>query len=62
VYVILAGSGTMRFADESVELWPGRWLVVEPGCSRTPVAGPDGLTMIMVGGIPAERFVPRENL
>ena len=62
VYVVLAGSGTMRIDDESVELVPGRWLVVEPGCTRTPVAGPGGLTMIMVGGIPGEGFVARENL
>jgi mannose-6-phosphate isomerase-like protein (cupin superfamily) len=62
VYVILGGSGTMRFDDESVELAPGRWLVVEPGHTRTPVAGPDGLTMIMVGGIPEESFTPRKNL
>jgi quercetin dioxygenase-like cupin family protein len=62
VYVTLAGSGTMRFDDGSLELVPGRWLVVEPGTTRTPVAGPDGLTLIMAGGIPQERFVPRKNL
>ncbi|MGN6167391.1 MAG: cupin domain-containing protein [Solirubrobacteraceae bacterium] len=62
VYVILAGSGTMRFDDDSVELVPGRWLVVEPGCTRTPVAGSDGLTMIMVGGMPDAGYVPRQNL
>jgi mannose-6-phosphate isomerase-like protein (cupin superfamily) len=62
VYVILAGSGTMRIDDDSLELLPGRWVVVEPGATRTPVAGPDGLTMIMIGGTPGRAFVPRENL
>ena len=62
VYVILAGSGTMRIDGEEVELVPGRSLRVDAGATRVPVAGPDGLTMIMVGGTPGAAFAPNEGL
>ena len=62
VYVVLSGSGAMRIDGEDVELVPGRWLRVDPGHTRMPIAGPDGLVMIMVGGTPGEGFVPRAGL
>jgi len=62
VYVILSGSGAMRIDGEDVELRPGRWLRVDPGATRVPIAGPEGLVMIMVGGTPGQRFVPRGGL
>ena len=62
VYVVLSGSGVMRIDDEEVELVEGRWLRVDPTHTRQPVAGPDGLTLDMVGGTPGQGFVPRHNL
>ena len=62
VYVILSGSGAMRIDGEDVELRPGRWLRVDPGATRMPIAGPEGLVMIMVGGTPGQGFVPRGGL
>ena len=62
VYVVLSGSGSMRIDDEDVELIPGRWLRVDPGHTRMPSAGADGLVMIMVGGTPGEGFEPRAGL
>jgi mannose-6-phosphate isomerase-like protein (cupin superfamily) len=62
VYVVLAGSGVMRVDGEDIELVPGRWLRVDPGHTRMPIAGSEGLTMIMVGGTPGRGFVPRTNL
>jgi mannose-6-phosphate isomerase-like protein (cupin superfamily) len=62
VYVVLGGSGVMRIDGEDVELRPGRWLRVDPGHTRMPIAGSEGLTMIMVGGTPGRGFVPRANL
>ena len=59
---MLSGSGAMRIDGEDVELVPGRWLRVDPGHTRMPVAGPDGLVLIMVGGTPGQGFVPRNNL
>jgi hypothetical protein len=52
----------MRIDDEDVELIPGRWLRVDPGHTRMPSAGSDGLVMIMVGGTPGQGFEPRAGL
>lgn len=62
VYIVLSGSGAMRIDGEDVELVPGRWLRVDAGHTRMPIAGPDGLVLIMVGGTPGQGFVPRNNL
>jgi mannose-6-phosphate isomerase-like protein (cupin superfamily) len=62
VYVVLSGSGVMRIDGEDVELVEGRWLRVDPAHTRQPVAGPEGMTLIMVGGTPGQGFVPRNNL
>lgn len=62
VYIVLAGSGVMRIDGEDVALVRGRWLRVDAGHTRMPIAGSEGLTMIMVGGTPGRGFVPRTNL
>lgn len=62
VYIVLSGSGAMRIDGEDVQLVPGRWLRVDPVHTRMPIAGPDGLVLIMVGGTPGQGFVPRDNL
>jgi mannose-6-phosphate isomerase-like protein (cupin superfamily) len=62
VYIVLSGSGAMRIDGEEVELVTGRWLRVDPGHRRVPVAGPDGLVLIMVGGAPGRGFEARNGL
>jgi mannose-6-phosphate isomerase-like protein (cupin superfamily) len=62
VYIVLSGSGVMRIDGEDVELMEGRWLRVDAAHTRQPVAGPEGLKLIMVGGVPDRAFVPRNNL
>jgi uncharacterized cupin superfamily protein len=62
VYVVLAGSGTMRIDEEDLALQPGMWLRVDASSTRLPTAGPDGLTFIAVGGRPGHGYVPREGL
>jgi uncharacterized cupin superfamily protein len=57
VYVILGGRGTMRIDDGEVELVPGRWLRVGPESTRQMVAGADGLSWIVVGGVPGAAYV-----
>lgn len=49
VYVVLRGSGAMRIDGEDVELRAGRLVRVDPGSTRMPLAGPDGLEFITVG-------------
>ena len=62
VYIVLAGSGVMRIDGQDVALVPGRWVRVDAVHTRMPIAGSEGLTLIMVGGTPGRGFVPRNNL
>jgi mannose-6-phosphate isomerase-like protein (cupin superfamily) len=62
VYVVLAGSGTMRVDAAEVALRPGMWLRVDAASTRLPTAGPDGLSFIAVGGRPGAGYVPRQAL
>jgi mannose-6-phosphate isomerase-like protein (cupin superfamily) len=49
VNVIVAGSGIYRIDGEDVPVEVGTFLRFDPGTTRVPIAGPDGLTMIAVG-------------
>ena len=49
VNVVVRGSGTWRIDDEEVPVREGTFLRFDPGTTRCPVAGPDGMTFIAVG-------------
>ena len=49
VNVIIRGSGVYRIEGEEVPVTAGTFLRFDPGTTRVPVAGPEGLTMIAVG-------------
>jgi mannose-6-phosphate isomerase-like protein (cupin superfamily) len=49
VNVIVAGSGIYRIEGEEVPVSVGSFLRFDPGTTRQPVAGPDGMSMIGVG-------------
>jgi quercetin dioxygenase-like cupin family protein len=49
IYTALRGSGVIRVDDEEIALEPGRYVIVEPGSTRQVVAGPDGLSYLVVG-------------
>ena len=49
VYFVVRGSGVMRLDGEEVELRPLRLIRVDPGTTRMPVSGPDGLEFITFG-------------
>ena len=49
VYVVVRGSGRMLVDGEEVELWPGRFVRVDPGATRQPVSGEEGLEYVVVG-------------
>lgn len=55
----VAGSGVLRVGGEELELRPGRYVRVEPGVVRQPVAGPDGLAWVAVGAVPGGVYAPR---
>lgn len=49
VYVVLAGSGTVKLDDELVELAPLDAVRVSPGVTRAFEAGSDGLAVLILG-------------
>ena len=49
VNVIIRGSGVYRIEGEEVSVSVGTFLRFDPGTTRMPIAGPDGMTMIAVG-------------
>jgi quercetin dioxygenase-like cupin family protein len=65
LYVGLAGGGWIVVEDEPVEIGPRVAVVVRAGTRRRTVAGPAGLSLLCVGGVPGayrpvERFLPEE--
>ena len=50
VYFTVKGSGVMTIDGAYVEMKPGRFIRVDPGSTRMPTAGPDGLEFITFGG------------
>ena len=49
VNVCIRGSGVYRVEDEEVPIRVGTFFRFDPGTTRQPVAGPDGMTLIAVG-------------
>ena len=49
VNVIIRGSGVYRIEGEEVPVHAGTFMRFDPGTTRVPVAGPEGMTMIAVG-------------
>jgi mannose-6-phosphate isomerase-like protein (cupin superfamily) len=49
VNVIIRGSGVYRIEGEDVPVSVGTFLRFDPGTTRMPIAGPEGMTMIAVG-------------
>jgi quercetin dioxygenase-like cupin family protein len=60
VYVFLAGSGVVHVDGEEISVHPGRYLLVQPGTIRKPVAGPEGLSWVAVGAVPGGAYEVRE--
>jgi uncharacterized cupin superfamily protein len=60
VYLCLRGSGVLRVGGEEIQLVPGRYVLVSPDLKRVPVAGPQGLSWVAVGGVPSGVYTARE--
>ena len=52
VNLIVRGSGVYRIEGVDVPVREGTFLRFDPGTTRVPVAGPDGMTMIGIGARP----------
>jgi uncharacterized cupin superfamily protein len=57
LYVGLAGSGAVVIGEERVPLDPECAVRVGPGTSRLLASGPDGLRVLIIGGVPGEAYV-----
>lgn len=51
IYVPVAGSGVIRIGDDELPLEPGRFVLVTPEETRQVVAGPSGLSYVVVGAV-----------
>jgi quercetin dioxygenase-like cupin family protein len=60
VYLTLAGSGVLRVDGTDIEMHPGRYVLVSPESTRLPIAGPEGLSWVCLGGVPGGAYVVRE--
>ena len=49
VYFVVRGAGVMVVDGDEVELRPGRFLRIDPGSVRKPVAGAEGLEFVTFG-------------
>jgi uncharacterized cupin superfamily protein len=58
VYVPLAGSGLIVIEDKEEALAPGRYVFVPPEQTRQIVAGPEGLSYVVIGSRPGA-YMPR---
>ncbi|HUA11630.1 MAG TPA: cupin domain-containing protein [Solirubrobacteraceae bacterium] len=56
LYAVLSGSGYMDIEGERVDLDSGTLVRVSSGTKRKAYAGPEGLTMLVVGGVPGEAY------
>jgi uncharacterized cupin superfamily protein len=52
VNVVVAGSGVYRVDGAEIPVRAGTFLRFDPGTTRCPVAGPEGMTLLAVGARP----------
>jgi hypothetical protein len=56
VYIPLRGRGWIDIGEDRVPLEPGVAVKVDPPASRTLLSGPDGLRVLIAGGIPGKPY------
>jgi quercetin dioxygenase-like cupin family protein len=49
LFVPLSGAGSIQIDGETVDLEPGRYVLVQPSSRRRVVAGPEGLSYLVIG-------------
>jgi quercetin dioxygenase-like cupin family protein len=58
VYLCLSGGGTLEVEGDVVEMKPGRYVLVPPASKRRPAAGPEGMSFLVIGGVPGGVYEP----
>ena len=56
VYVVLKGSGTLKTQDKACALQIGSIVRVGPLVKRKILPGPDGITLLALGGTPGQAY------
>ena len=56
VYVVLDGSGTMEAAGQETPLSRGALVRVGPSTERKIIPGPQGITVLAIGGTPGKAY------
>ncbi len=51
IYVPVEGRGVIRIGADAIPLEPGRFVLVTPDETRQVVAGPEGLSYVVVGAV-----------
>jgi len=59
VYVVLKGNATLLSGDERWQLAPGMMVRVAAGTKRKMTPGPEGVTVLALGGTPGKAYEPR---
>jgi mannose-6-phosphate isomerase-like protein (cupin superfamily) len=59
VYVVLRGSGTLDGGDEKIALSSGLVVRVGPSQQRKILSGPEGITVLAIGGVPGQAYPSR---
>jgi uncharacterized cupin superfamily protein len=62
VYIVLEGAGTFTVDGDSVAVSGGDYLRVDAESTRTAVAGPDGLSFVVVAAKPQPEYDGRPSL
>ena len=62
VYIVLAGCGSFTIDGEVIAVEAGDYLRVEASATRQPLAGPEGMRFIAIGGRPHETYDGRPSL
>ena len=60
LYVALRGAGAVVAGDRRLPLDPEHLVRVDAGVDRVLTAGPEGLRVLCVGGVPGGPYVPPE--
>ena len=58
VIVVVSGSGAYRIDGEEIPVRAGTFLRFDPGTTRVPIAGADGMTFVAIGAPPGS-YAPR---
>lgn len=59
VYIVLDGEGQMAVGGEQVPMNRDTWIRVGPTVPRHVAPGPEGMRMLVIGGVPGGVYEPR---